>query len=267
MLEKLKPGERLLILSPHLDDAVLSVGGIMERSINSGVAVFAGTIFTADANEAVISSPRVKELHSLWGLGDNPTRIRREEDIAAVQSLGSDYIHGNLPDAIYRTDKDGEALYPTTKAVFSEPSPKDEVWQAVRGLLEEWLNGIKPGIVLCPLAVGRHVDHVITSEAFRRLKSAEKPDIFLYEDMPYSAGFSPSASPDTVDNAISRSRWAVGPAIRVPVDTEKKVAAILKYKSQLAELFPHGKAVDKEMKSYMCLGSKDAFKERLWPAQ
>jgi LmbE family N-acetylglucosaminyl deacetylase len=126
---------------------------------------------------------------------------------------------------------------------------------------------IKPGVVLCPLGVGLHVDHVITSEAFRGVQSAEKPDIFLYEDMPYSAGFSPSALPDTVDQAISRSQWAVGPAIAVPVDTEKKVAAIVKYKSQLAELFPHGQNVDKKMKSYMCLGSDDGFKERLWAVQ
>src|ERR1700751_3490451 len=165
MMERLKPGERLLILSPHLDDAVLSVGGIMERATNSGVTVFAATTFTADANQAVASSPRVKELHSLWGLGDNPTLIRREEDIAAVQSLGSDYLHGNLPDAIYRTDTDGHALYATTTAVFSEPSPKEEIWLTLRSLLEEWLKVVKPNIVLCPLAVGRHVDHVITSEA------------------------------------------------------------------------------------------------------
>jgi LmbE family N-acetylglucosaminyl deacetylase len=266
MLEKLKSSERLLILSPHLDDAVLSVGGIMERAINSGVAVIAGTIFTADANEAIASSPRVKELHSLWRLGDNPTLIRREEDIGAVQSLGSDYIHGNLPDAIYRTDTDGQALYPTTRGVFSEPSPKEKVWLLLRSLLEEWLNVVKPGIVLCPLAVGRHVDHVITSEAFRGVQSAEKPAILLYEDMPYSAGFSPPGLPDTVDKAISRSRWSVGTSITVPVDTEKKVAAIRKYKSQLPELFPDGR-VEEEVKSYMRLESNAGFQERLWFVQ
>lgn len=266
MFEELKPGGRLLILSPHLDDAVLSVGGIMDRARSSGVTVFAGTTFTADANEAVASSPRVKELHSLWGVGDNPTLIRREEDIAAVQSLSCDYLHGNLPDAIYRTDADGHALYATTRAVFSEPSPKERVWLPLRSLLEEWLKAIRPDIVLCPLAVGRHVDHVIVSEAFKALRSGAKPAVFLYEDMPYSAGFSPSGSPDTVDKAISRSGWSVGSPISVSVKTEKKALAVRTYKSQLAELFPDGR-VEEELKSYMQAESKGGFQERLWPVQ
>jgi LmbE family N-acetylglucosaminyl deacetylase len=264
MFENVKSGERLLILSPHLDDAVLSVGGIMERAINSGVAVIAGTIFTANANEVVAYSPRVKELHSLWGLGDNPTRARREEDIEALQSLGSEYLHGNLPDAIYRVDSDGQALYPTTGAVFSDPSPKEEIWLPLRRLLEEWLALVKPSIVLCPLTVGRHVDHVITAEGFRQVESADKPAVFLYEDMPYSAGFSPSALPDTVEGAISRSRWSLRTPITIPVDTGKKVAAICKYKSQLAELFPQGQ-VEEEVKRYTGLKSSAGFQERLWP--
>jgi hypothetical protein len=109
MLGTLTRGERLLILSPHLDDAVLSVGELWSGQRIAASLCSQAPSLPADANEAVASSPRVKELHSLWGLGDNPTLIRREEDIAAVQSLGSDYIHGNLPDAIYRTDTDGQA--------------------------------------------------------------------------------------------------------------------------------------------------------------
>ena len=267
MLGKLKSGDHLLILSPHLDDAVLSVGGIMERAAEDGIAVAVGTIFTADANYALASSARVKALHALWGLGDNPSVVRREEDIAAVKLLGSDYIHGDMLDAIYRTDSGGEALYATTGAVFSEPSPKDQVWLPLRSLLEEWLTALKPSVVLCPLAVGRHVDHVITSEAFRGAQFTAKPDIFLYEDMPYSAGFFPPELPDTVQGAISRSNWEVGASVTVSVHTEKKIAAIMKYKSQLPDIFPHGRSVERELKRYILLGSHDGFRERLWTAR
>jgi hypothetical protein len=69
-----------------------------------------------------------------WGVGANPSGTRREEDIAAVQSVGAEYIHGDLHDALYRTDPDGKALYPTTQAIFSAPSPKETVWLPLRRL-------------------------------------------------------------------------------------------------------------------------------------
>lgn len=262
VLDALHAGDRLLILSPHLDDAVLSVGGIMDRATKSGVAVIAGTIFTADADEAVASSPRVRELHALWGLGDNPSRLRREEDVAAVRSLGGDYLHANLPDAIYRMDVGGRALYPTTQAVFSDPSPNETVWRPLRRVLEQWLARLAPRVVLCPLTVGRHVDHVVTADAFRSIWQGA-PDLWLYEDMPYAAGFAPAGARDSVDAALARSRWAVGKSVDIAVDTAAKAAAIEQYSSQLSELFPGGRvreSVDRSLERESAAGPH----ERLW---
>lgn len=239
----------------------------MERVAKSGIAVLVGTIFTADAPDYAGSSPTVQDLHSLWGLGPNPFAIRREEDIAAVRSLGADYIFGDILDSIYRRDSEGNFLYLDRKARFSTPSPKDEVWIPLRELLVGWIGAIRPSVVLCPLAVGRHVDHHITSEVLRSIKLNERPEVFLYEDMPYSAGFFPPDSPDTVRAAISRSGWTVGASTTIPVDAEQKIAAVMEYKSQITRIFPHGRDVEQELKRYMLLDSDNGFKERLWSVQ
>lgn len=100
MLDNISANDRLLVISPHLDDAVLSAGGLMDRVIKAGGKVLAATIFTADAKLEGEPSPLVKELHAWWQLGDNPYEVRRKEDIASIEFLGADFTHGGLSDSI-----------------------------------------------------------------------------------------------------------------------------------------------------------------------
>src|SRR5574337_1283950 len=157
---------RLLVLSPHLDDAVLSVGGIIDRAVKSGADVVIGTVFTADSPPS-LTSPVIESLNEAWSLGASPVRLRREEDVAAATRVGAQLIHGGLLDALYRTDQGGDCLYPTRKAIFSGPRPEDAIHPVMDDLFLKWIGATEPEVVLCPLAVGRHVDHVITSERFR----------------------------------------------------------------------------------------------------
>ena len=110
MPARIADSRRLLVVSPHLDDAVLSAGGIIARSVGGGVEVVVGTVFTADAPHPAMSSPVIEELNKLWNLGPSPFAFRRSEDFAAVRALGARAIHGGLPDAIYRTDRGRNCL-------------------------------------------------------------------------------------------------------------------------------------------------------------
>jgi LmbE family N-acetylglucosaminyl deacetylase len=265
MLGKPEKDVRILILSPHLDDAVLSAGGLIDRTVKQGGSVVAGTIFTADAKTDGEASPLVRELHEWWGLGPKPYEIRREEDIASVRSLGADYIHGGLPDSIYRHGDGGEALYATRKAIFSSPSERDSIDRPLGDLISSWVKAVRPNVVLCPMAVGRHVDHVVTTEAARLQFSNWDAEVFLYEDIPYSAGFFPPDYPDSVPAARERSNWQITGHIDVEVDFEAKLAAIMKYRSQIAEIFP-GRDAEQELRNYM---RRDAagLSERYWKVQ
>jgi LmbE family N-acetylglucosaminyl deacetylase len=264
MLQKLDFDGSLLILSPHLDDGVLSVGGLIDRAIKRGIGVVVGTILTRDAPQDVASSPTVQQLHSRWGLGPNPYLVRRQEDIAAVQSLGAEIIHAGLLDSIYRTDAKGNFLYPDPTSRFSEPSANDQIRNPLRELLAEWINSVKPTCILSPLGVGRHVDHKLTSDALRELSASKDLKVFLYEDMPYSAGFYPPHSPDTVLAATSRSSWTIGAPATIAVDPERKVAAVMKYKSQIKNIFPGDRDVAEELKRYMLVESNRGSQERVW---
>ena len=263
MLDKLNKDDRVLILSPHLDDAVLSAGGLMDRAVKSGVSVTAATVFTADAQFDGEPSPLVQELHAWWNLGPKPYELRCREDVASVQSVGADYIHGGMLDAIYRRDDDGNFLYASRKAVFSPPATKDPVWEPLSTLLAEWVRSVRPNVILCPMTVGRHVDHVVTSEAFRRGYPEWNADVYLYEDIPYSLGLFPPKFPDSVPAAIERTAWKIGGRIDVDVDFERKFAAIMKYESQISEIFPELDA-EAELKRYMSVGAQVGFVERFW---
>ena len=237
MPARIADSRRLLVISPHLDDAVLSVGGIIALSVGGGGEVVVGTVFTADAPHPAISSPVIEELTKLWNLGPSPFAFRRSEDLAAVRALGARVIHGGLPDAIYRTDQAGNCLYPTRTDIFSPPSQKDDIASALDRLFADWIEDFQPDAVLCPLAVGRHVDHVITSESFRRIATGRNSTVFLFEDFPYSTGRFPPQFPDSVEAALRRSQWAIARPEAISVDVSAKIGAILKYASQIKDLF------------------------------
>lgn len=264
MISELHQSRRLLALSPHLDDAVLSIGGIIARATERGTDVIIGTVFTADAPPPTFTSPIIQELNALWKLGPSPVASRRREDAAAAQVLGARYIHGGLADSIYRTDRNGDSVYPTRQAIFSEPSKEDDIAVTLSKLLKDWIDENQPDLVLCPLAVGRHVDHVITSETFRTMALDRHVDVFLYEDLPYSTSLFPPGLTDTVEDALARTSWRVARPEHVSVDFSRKIASIKKYQSQINDLFSDESQMETVLAKYMSHGAEDGFSERIW---
>ncbi|MET3900498.1 LmbE family N-acetylglucosaminyl deacetylase [Devosia sp. UYZn731] len=257
----------ILVVSPHLDDGVLSVGGLIEKAAANGADVIVATAFTADTPPGMAISPLAIELHELWNLGSNPFEHRRNEDIAAVGALGGRTLHGPLLDALYRTDRDGNFLYPTRQSIFSQPPDHDDVGEALSHLLDQWIAEVSPDLVLTPLGVGRHADHIQTTNALRRLAKVRTMTVALYEDMPYATGVFPVAAPDTVDAALKRTLWQVAGSQIVPVDLAGKLNAIAAYASQIADIFPNGIEVGSVLDDYMRLGGPTgAYGERLWKA-
>jgi LmbE family N-acetylglucosaminyl deacetylase len=263
MLSKPDKNDRILVLSPHLDDAVLSAGGLIDRAVESGSAVVVGTIFTANAVIEGEASPLVRELHEWWGLGPNPYEVRREEDIDALRTLGAEYLHGGLSDSIYRRDKTGRPLYPTRQSVFSQPSLSDGIGPVLRKLISGWVETFKPTAIIAPMAVGRHVDHVVTTEAVRAMFAEWQAALFLYEDMPYSTGRFPPKFPDSVPAARHRLGLKLDEAVTVEVKFDAKYTALSKYASQIAEIFPD-RDPEQELRRYMQTKEGTGLTERYW---
>ena len=265
MPARIADSRRILAISPHLDDAVLSVGGIIARAVGGGAEVVVATVFTADAPHPAISSPIIEELNKHWNLGPSPFAHRRGEDFAAVRALGARVSHGGLPDAIYRTDQERNCLYLTRTDIFSAPSHNDDIAFALDRLFNDWIEDFQPDAVLCPLAVGRHVDHVVTSESFRAIASGRNLKVFLYEDFPYSTGRFPPQFPDSVEAALRRSQWAIAHLERVSVDVSAKIGAILEYASQIKDLFGNAEQLQIAVRHAMSsANSRGGFCETVW---
>src|SRR5215211_4590933 len=103
---------RWIYLSPHLDDAVLSAGGLIYEQTNSGIPVEIWT-FMCGYPPAGDVSPFAEEQHQQWGFAtaEEAMRARRQEDRNAAAVVGAQVAHFDFLDCIYRRGKDGEWLY------------------------------------------------------------------------------------------------------------------------------------------------------------
>jgi len=169
---------RVLILSPHPDDAVLSCGGRIAQTVEAGGAVMVATCFT---------SPGEGVAEELQGLYEG----RRADDAAVMGWLGVEFRHWGFVDAPFRN----AAYYNFNTILFHHDFPPEErtlvqsLGKRVLALVEEW----RPDEVLFPLGVGGHIDHHLVWESSKALWGAAAGSagdairaIGYYEELPYA---------------------------------------------------------------------------------
>jgi LmbE family N-acetylglucosaminyl deacetylase len=168
-------------LSPHLDDAIYSCGGLIWAQTQAGQQVEVWTICAGDPPPGALS-PFAEALHARWEIGEEAGKTRREEDEAAASYLGADICHLTLPDCIYRRHPvSGEALYASEEAIFGELHPAEEgVVNWLASLLVEQIP--TETVVVAPLALGGHVDHRLVRAAAEQAGCVDR----YYADYPYA---------------------------------------------------------------------------------
>ena len=169
---------RWIYLSPHLDDAALSAGGLIYEQARSGIPVEIWTFMCGYAPEEAVS-PFAQLLHAQWGFSsaEETTRLRREEDKRAAAILGATVHHFDFLDCIYRRAPDGEWLYVD---VFIPPRPEDAALPSqIAGEIAMHIQA--DDVLVCQLSVGSHVDHVLVRQGAELLRHSLRYDI----DVPY----------------------------------------------------------------------------------
>ena len=170
---------RWIYISPHLDDAILSCGGLIWEQTRSGLPVEIWTVTSGYPPPDTLSI-LAHECHAEWGTetAEQTVSTRRSEDRTASKVLGAIAYYFDILDCIYRRSSQGDWLYPD---VFVPPhSAEAALPDEIAALLRPRL---KPDdIVVSPLAIGRHVDHVLVREAVERLG---RP-LLYYADIPYT---------------------------------------------------------------------------------
>ncbi len=170
-----------IYISPHLDDAILSCGGMIWQQVQRGDRV---QIWTACAKENPYPqlSEYAQTLHDRWQTGDETVSIRRKEDEAACNIIGAQCRHLFFYDCIYRQFPDGSPIVTCDIELFIPPE-NSELNEA-QTILMPALNSI-PGDarVVGPLSMGGHRDHRLV----RTLLEEQFPDLLYFADYPYIA--------------------------------------------------------------------------------
>lgn len=213
---------RWIYLSPHLDDAVLSAGGLIYEQTRSGIPVEIWTFMCGVPSDTEFS-PFAQLLHAQWGFSsaEETVRARREEDRQAAQIVGATVQHFDFLDCIYRRDENGEWPY------YEISLPPQELDADLPAQIAQTISSrLQPDDVLvCQLGVGSHVDHVIVRMAAELLGRSLRYDI----DIPYLFYKPEEVAPKSA-----------GMQEKVHEVTESGLKswqeAVLKYKSQLPVL-------------------------------
>ena len=233
-------GGASFVLSPHLDDAALSVGSLIADLAKLG-PVTVITIFT-ESGPNVTMSARAFVRQCGYRQASILYSDRRSEDRLALTSVGATAIHLGIPDALFRCQDpkrfvrrvsrllpEFNACYATYR--FHVSSGKVSVRDStLRATLLDTIGKLTVGaaIVLAPVGFGDHVDHVLTNEVAASL-ALTRPVIY-YADQPYAAARGTSDPP-----SVPGLR-----AARLAVDRKVKGSLVEKYKSQVPALFGSG---------------------------
>ena len=202
---------RIVVLSPHFDDAAMGAGHLLASYPDTTVITVLGG-----------PPPAYPEVPSEWDAlggfkpGDDVVAARRLEDVAAMAVLESDYRWLEFTDHQYLAPAD-------------RPTPDD-----VAPTLASVIREIDPTAVFFPMGLG-NPDHVMVHDA-ALLARAEQPDRawFCYEDHGYK--HIPGLLAWRVAKLLRSHPWPTPAIVPHEPDEERKRKAIWCYTSQIPPL-------------------------------
>ncbi len=230
-----------VFLSPHFDDVVLSVGGLVWELAKRGDHIEIWTICAGDPPREKPLADYAQMLHMFWELGDQDVPyLRSLEDVACCGVLGAGYRRYTVPDCIYRYHPvTGEPLINVPDDINTPLEPDEEyLVSPVTDFLRKNLPlNCSPVI---PLAIGHHRDHVLTRLAAERLG---RP-LWHYVDYPY-----------VIREQYDLKEFIPGDAEQFSLDLSAQgiqawQQGILCHKSQMIMLFPDEASMRQDIETY-----------------
>ncbi len=203
--------ERVVIVSPHLDDAALGCGQLLSAH-PGGVVV---TVFAGNPPAYPVPQ-RPWDTISGFAPDDDVMAARRDEDTAALAVLDATPVHLDFVEHSYRPG--------------DKPVPPAEIAPT----LAATLRSLAPSAVFAPFGLA-NPDHDVTHRA-AMLAREDLLDVswFLYEDMGYK--HIPGMLAWRVSQLFRRRLWPTPACPRVDAGQERKRRAVDCYPSQLRAL-------------------------------
>lgn len=170
------PVERWSVISPHSDDAALSIGGTL-AALDEAIEISLLTMI-GPSRCAGTCAP-------LYGDVETVTHIRTAEDDLYGEFIGAKVECANIQDVEMYVDVNGSRW---AERIMDKPD--DFRFKQYVSALKSYFEQYTPDVILAPLAVGAHGDHAATHLALwsllpELLKKAPETRVFFYEDLPY----------------------------------------------------------------------------------
>jgi len=201
----------LVAVSPHLDDAVLSIAALLSQAAREGALVKVVTVFAGDP----ASAERAGTFDAMCGFRTQgeAAGARRAEDREACARIGATPLWLEHADSQYTQTRDGTLI-----------------WEEVAASCAEADTVLVPGY---PLA---HPDHAYLAELLLR-RGAPAPRLGLYVEQPYALQRSSSTGAPMPVPALLREFISTVPTYEsVSAGIRDRVAkwrAVGEYRSQL----------------------------------
>lgn len=182
---------RLAVVSPHLDDAVLSAWLILAGAPNV-------LVITCFAGVPQGGAEGAWDARTKFTSATEALAARRREDTAALAMTRSDAVHLDLLDEQYRDGQEapGDEL---TALLQTHLAEAEEVW--------------------LPAGLGRHADHLLTRDAALAATNRTDQRLRLYADLPYAG--QPAWPAEVTGGARDRTRRYLLSALRRPTPTQE----------------------------------------------
>lgn len=232
-----------VFISPHLDDAIFSAGGlILELAGKTNVMIT--TLFTKAGSLPYTLSAKMHLKHSGYSVtsAEDLVSIRKQEDIRVCKMAGVNFKHLEFIDAMWRKKKKIGLMGKLFKNIFPEinhlypfyrfnvisgkPAKGDSsITDAIKDSLISLVGELGRVVIFCPIGAGNHVDHIITRDVCAEIF----PQAIFWTDFPYHLNFK-SDKDFIAKMSLSPCVWNKNLA--------KKKDLILEYKTQVKDIVP-----------------------------
>jgi LmbE family N-acetylglucosaminyl deacetylase len=221
-----------VIISPHIDDAILSIGGLISNLAAENKPIRIEYIFSKSNwinQDALFPASHPKSTEAI-------TELRKLEEQEVSRKLGYKYAFMDFPDLALQ-----EGIDPSELKVL-----KDEVSNKISSLVN------LESTYLFPLGCLENADHhYLNSVGLNLMHKGYK--VGFYEDMPYYAcGYYDYSS--IYEASVSKG---LKPEL-IKIDFEEKCELLKLYQSQVSFLWL------KDLKNYSYSLIDNAFYERVW---
>ena len=203
------PAGRVVVVSPHLDDAALSLGGLIAAAARRGRHATVLTVLAGDLGSRLPAGGW--DRRAGFETEGDAARGRREEDRRACEILGAEPVWLPFPDSQY-----------------PRPRQAADVLEAVRSAVADADAVLLPGY---PLS---HRDHAWVTEVLLRGRLAAR--VGLYAEQPYAfrLGSGSTQPANGVELPVHPASWVrAQPSLS---DRVRKVRAVRSYRTQLPML-------------------------------